>query len=100
MNHFKETDQAKKTELQKKLTEEVVPGTLKLFESRLAKNNNGFLIGNSLNWAEIYLFVVLDWCSDREKTLEKFPLVKKLDDRIKTTPKIAEWLAKRPTTAI
>jgi glutathione S-transferase len=95
-----EPDQAKKDEMQKKLNEEFVPNTLKVFESRLTKNNNGFLVGNGLTWAEIYLFVVLDWCSDREKALENFPLVKALDNRIKTTPKIAEWLAKRPQTAI
>ena len=97
---LRETDEAKKAEINKKLEEEIIPNNLKLFEAKMAKNN-GFLVGKSLTWPEMYLGVILDWLGDKKAALfPHFPHIKALDERIRTTKGIAEWIQKRPVTAM
>ena len=61
----RENDPARKAELEKKISEEVWPDNLKIFETRLGKNN-GWLVGNGMTWADLYFVSVLDRLRDKK----------------------------------
>ena len=97
---FHEKDEAKRAELEKKLTEEVWPKNLAIFESFIAKNN-GWLVGNDRTWADMYFTTVISWMGDKkDAALAKFPLCKALADKVNGNPKIAEWIKIRPVTVM
>ena len=98
---FRETDPAKKAELEKKVSEEVWPQNLKIFETFIAKNN-GWLVGNGMTWADMYLTIIVGWMGDekRDAALAHFPQCKALADKVNANPKIAEWIKIRPVTAM
>ena len=100
MNFLRENDPEKKAELEKKIAEEVWPNNLKIFEAKLAKNN-GWLVGNGMTWADMYFVSVLDWLREKkDEVLASFPHCKKLSENVNSNPKIAEWIKKRPVTAM
>ena len=77
------------------------PKNLGFFEKQLGANKSGYLVGESLSWADLHLYAVLDWLFDRKKeVVEKFPLVKALACKIEATPSIAKWLADRPKSVL
>ena len=74
---------------------------LPFFESKLKKTNTGYLVGSTLTWADLYLSSILDNLGSRyDRVLEKFPEIVKLDKMVKSMPRIAEYLKKRPVTEI
>nr|AYN44502.1 glutathione S-transferase S7 [Brachionus rotundiformis] len=76
---------------------QVWPRNFQFFEDRLAKNGNGFLVGRRLSWADIYLSQFTDFLGDgREEMLKQFPLIKALDEKVRSIPGIANWIQKRP----
>nr|QUF59397.1 glutathione S-transferase GSTS1/2-3 [Brachionus angularis] len=94
-----EKDQTKKTELNKKLYEEIIPNNLRLFESRIGSTGSGYIAASGLTWADLYLFNILEYLGDKkEQILSSFLNVKALDQRIRANPNIASWLSKRPKT--
>ena len=94
-----EKDENKKKELQERLNNEVIPHNMKLFESKLAKTNSGYLIGKGLTWVDLYLSSILEWLGpNKEAVLNNFPHLKASDEKIRSLPKIAEWISKRPKT--
>lgn len=94
-----EKDEAKKTELMQTLATETIPRFLKFFDERVGKTGSGHLAASGLTWADLYLISVLDNLGDkREAALEHFKNLKALDQKVRTHPKIAEWLGKRPKT--
>jgi glutathione S-transferase len=96
-----EKDENRKKDIQDRLGSEVIPNNLKIFESRLGKNNSGYLIGKSLTWTDLYLVSVLDWLGEnKQPTLEHFPHLKAFDQQIRAIPSIAQWISKRPKTAM
>ena len=96
---YYEKDEAKKNELMQKLATETMPRFLKFFDERAGKTGSGFLAASGLTWADLYLICVFDNLGDkREATLEHFKNLKALDQKVRTHPKIAEWLGKRPKT--
>lgn len=96
---FFEKDENRKKELQTKFSTETLPAALKLFDERIGKVGSGFLASSGLTWADLYLFCVLEWLGDkREAVLENFKNVKAHEQKIKSIPNIAAWLAKRPKT--
>ena len=77
------------------------PRNLKIFEARLKENKSGYLVGDSLTWADLHLYAVLDWLFEkRNETIQNFALVKQLAERIEANPRITEWLKNRPKTAL
>ena len=71
----------------------------KSFEDKLVKTNTGYLVGSTLTMADIYLIATLEKLGDGlEPLLGNFPKLYSLDKRVKSHPKIAEWIAKRPNT--
>ena len=96
---LKETDEAKKADINKKLQNEVIPNNMNIFEAKLAKNN-GFLVGQSLTWPDMLLSILLDWMGDKKSAvLPLFPNIKALDERVRSDKGIAEWIKNRPVTA-
>lgn len=72
---------------------------LPFFESKLKKTNTGYLVGSTLTWADLYLSSILDNLGNRyDRVLEKFPEIVKLDKMVKSLPRIAQYLKKRPVT--
>ncbi len=99
VKHFRENDPTRKAELEKKIAEEVWPNNLKIFENKLTQNN-GWLVGDGMTWADLYFVLVLDWLREgKEATLASFPHCKALAEKVTSNPKIAEWIKKRPVTA-
>ena len=95
---FRESDPVKKAEIEKKIDLEIWPNTLKVFEEAIAKNN-GWLVGHSMTYADMYLTVVLERLGNkRDATLAKYPNCKALAEKVSGNPKIAEWIKRRPTT--
>lgn len=74
---------------------------LPFFESKLEKTNTGYLVGSTLTWADLYLSSILDNLGDRYMAvLEKYQRIVKLDKMVKSMPRVAEWLRRRPVTEL
>ena len=90
---------AEKAELKKKLFEDVLPKNFKFFEDKLKQTKSGYLVGSGLTLADIYLISVLEKLGDgKEGILANYSELYKLDKRVRSHPKIADWIAKRPVT--
>lgn len=95
---FRETDEAKKKELQEKLATEIAPAHMKILEERLAKSGSGFFVSSGFTWTDALLFVLLDWVPAKDTVLANFPHIKQLSEKVSAIPGIAEWLKVRPVT--
>jgi glutathione S-transferase len=76
---------------------------MKLFEAKLNKTNTGFLVGNKLTWADLFLYNNIDNLSSpiyqkKEEVLNNFPAIKKHFESISNLPGVAKYLAKRPVS--
>lgn len=76
---------------------------MKYFEAKINKTSTGFIVGNKLTWADLFLYNVIDNLASpvykkREEVLDSFPVVKKHFDSISSLPGVAAYLAKRPVT--
>ncbi len=80
-----------------------MPQNVKYFEKLLAKSDSGFFV-DELSWADIFVdFEVFEGLAQvgdkKDLILENAPLLKALDEKVKSHSKIAEWLEKRPITS-
>jgi hypothetical protein len=93
-----ETNSQRQLELEERLFNQTWPANLDFFERQLRKNSYfGFLIGCSLSWADIYLAQIVELLNERKDTmLLNYPLVRALETRVRTMPRVAEWIANRP----
>nr|QUF59405.1 glutathione S-transferase GSTS6/7-3 [Brachionus angularis] len=81
------------------LMDETWKKNFKYFEKRLEINGNGYLVGYSLSWADLYLSQITDFLLNRKSQfLSNYPRIKALDDRVRSLPRIADWLRRRPVT--
>lgn len=74
-----------------------VPEILKFIQNILEANRdgNGYIAGKSLTYADLYLINLYDWLStNKHNLLEKFPLLKEHEAKIRNLPKVAEHLNK------
>lgn len=73
---------------------------LKFFERQLATNRNGFLVGSSLSWADIYLAQMVEFIDEhiRRELMVKFPHVRIQTSKVREIPLIADWIRRRPIT--
>lgn len=95
----KETDADRKAEFLNKLTTEILPAQLTIFNNRLGQTGSGTFVPSGLTYADFFLAIVLDWLAEKkEPVLAHFSNVKKLTELVASHPKIAEWVAKRPVT--
>ncbi|KAL5013717.1 hypothetical protein ScPMuIL_007987 [Solemya velum] len=98
---FVETEESIKAEKKKKVVEETFPTVVSIMESILTKNtaDGGFLVGSSLSLADIALYDSLQHPVDLfDFSLDKYPKTAAHRKMVAETPKIAEWLKKRPKT--
>lgn len=91
----------KDEERQKKLKDQYLNVTLKTVLERFekyAEQTSGFLVGDSLTYADLALFDTLFLISNALGTnvAEPYPHVNKLCKAVEENPKIAAWIAKRP----
>jgi glutathione S-transferase len=105
MTIFHEKDETKKAELKKKYAEEQLPAHLTLLEKLLTANHGGdkFFVGTELTWADIQFLTLSKWISffaGIETPYAKFPKLAALKTRVESVPKIANWIEKRPKTAM
>nr|QUF59400.1 glutathione S-transferase GSTS4-1 [Brachionus angularis] len=104
MNEFvktvQESDENKKKQIMQHVQNEVMPNNLKLFEARIAESRSGYLVPSGLTWTDLYLFNLLEMLADKkDQVLQMFPNIKKLDQNIRSNPRIAAYLAKRQPSA-
>jgi len=101
---YREQDADKKAMLQKTFTDEELPTACGNFEKMLKHNKggNGFIIGDSLTWADLHLYQMLKSYVTMAGVdlayLEKFPILRSLTEHVDKNAKIAAWIAKRPVT--
>jgi glutathione S-transferase len=69
---------------------------LRIFEKRLAANN-GFLAGNSVSYADLFLSSILDNLKEQKnQVVKEFPKVLELDRKITSNQRIRDYLLSRP----
>jgi glutathione S-transferase len=102
LTFFFEQDEIKKVELKDKFVKETLPTNLQSFEKLLKENKGGdsYFVGDKMTWADISF---IDLCARMgsfqvEMPFGDFPKLKALRERVESTPKIAEWIKKRPVT--
>ena len=66
------------------------------FEAILKKNGQGFTVGDSLSYADLYLYFLIE--NVEADLLSKYPLLSAHKEKIANRPQIAAYLAKRPVT--
>jgi glutathione S-transferase len=94
-----EKDPVKQAELFAKYYGETVHNFFKLLEKTIVDNKTGFLVGDDVTFADLFLFNACDWMRDhKEKILAQYPAVKAHNEKVAAIPKIAEWLKVRPVT--
>lgn len=98
-----EPDESKKAEIKKKFLEEELPKCLTALEKLLEDNKggDGFFVGDALTWADISFLSLSDWLSimGADSQIDNYPKLGALRQKVSKTPKIAEWLEKRPKTS-
>jgi glutathione S-transferase len=94
-----EQNEEVKAKLAETLFKETVPANVTFFEKLLEQNGTGYLVGNSLTWADVVLSYGLTYfATKRDEFLQNAPLVRALDEKVTSNERVAAWLAKRPET--
>jgi len=73
------------------------------FESIIEANGSGWLVGETMTWADVYLYDAIDnikiaFAADILN--ENHQLLKQLMTNVYETPGIKEWVQKRPVTQL
>lgn len=98
---FFESDEQEKEKKIKVFSEEKIPEFLAPVEKILKEQGTTHLAGNNPTIADLHLAVILDRFEIYlGSTLDKFPLVKALNDKIKNHSRIVAHKAKRPVTIL
>jgi len=106
MNLIFEKDDKIKAEKSAKFEKEELNKYLENLETILKQNKggDGFYCGDSITWADVAVFMHITsyikshGCIDVTPHLTKYPKLTALVQKVKTNPKIAAWIAKRPDT--
>lgn len=96
-------EEAKKAELRKAFEEGSMITYMTNLEKFLIQNKggDGYFIGDSITYADLTFHHYLDLVKPLAKVdvpWDKWPKLKALNERVKSHPRIAEWIAKRPVT--
>jgi glutathione S-transferase len=76
--------------------------TLNRTEEQICANGHGVIAGRHLSYADIYLSSLLDLAiitstnRTREQYTNAYPNIRQLDLRVRSLPRVAEWLIVRP----
>uniref|UniRef100_A0A915AJW2 glutathione transferase n=1 Tax=Parascaris univalens TaxID=6257 RepID=A0A915AJW2_PARUN len=89
---------------EKLLKELVIPAREKHFpglEKFLNKSGSGYLVGDSVTWADIVISDSLaTWETLVPDLLGNYPVLKKFVEHVRDLPNIKKWIAERPETRI
>ncbi|XP_058794690.1 glutathione S-transferase-like [Phymastichus coffea] len=96
--HFREQEPARKAKLLE-LAIEKTPWYLAKFEQRV-KKNGGYFVAGKLSWADTHFSAIIELISNiaQKEFVKDFPALDKLDQTVRSTPKIKAYLDKRPHT--
>ncbi|WKX93333.1 hypothetical protein Q1695_010968 [Nippostrongylus brasiliensis] len=75
------------------------PGAQKFFTymtNFLKNNKSGFLVGDSLTWADLYLANFADLLGKAPTLYDGFPEVKAHAEKVRSIPAIKKWIETRP----
>ncbi|XP_059143165.1 uncharacterized protein LOC131930614 [Physella acuta] len=101
---LKETDEARKAELIKKVKEVESPLYLGFLEKLLKENGTGYFVGSSLSYADISTYDNIYAFSVRGPLLSRpgddYPLLKELFNNVENNERIKAYLANRKQTDI
>ncbi|GFG33891.1 hypothetical protein Cfor_07139 [Coptotermes formosanus] len=94
-----EPDQFKKEEKKIILMKEKIPFYLNKFEKVVAENR-GYSVGNAITWTDFVFAVSLENFEliFGKESLDRYPSLRALKERVYSLPSIQEWLQKRPAT--
>ncbi|XP_061179148.1 glutathione S-transferase 1-like [Saccostrea echinata] len=96
---FREQDESKKADLQKKLIEETVPKYWTIFENTLSSNSTGYMVGDGLTLGDLAVYDVMEiHTRDYPDLIKGFPKLQAHRQRIAESPNIRKYLEKRPIT--
>ncbi|XP_062579789.1 glutathione S-transferase 1-like [Saccostrea cucullata] len=96
---FREQDEAKKADLQKKLIEEIVPKYWTIFQNTLSKNSTGYMVGDGLTLGDLAVYDVMEiHTRDYPDLIKGFPQLEAHRQRVAETSNIRKYLEKRPVT--
>ena len=96
---YYEQNEEKKQELREKLYSGPLIQNLDFFEKLLQKSNTKYFASDDLTYADLAVMNALERLGDKKDALlESRPLIKALDESVRSTSKVAEWLEKRPKT--
>jgi len=93
-----------KEKLVKKFSDEELPQYCGHFDKMLKQNKGGqgFLVGDSITWADLHLFQLLTayvpMINVKPDYINAYPDLKAFTERVSKNPKIAAWIARRPET--
>ena len=93
----KPSGEDKKNEIEKFFadTERGFPAKFLPIQNHLAANKDGFLVGNSLTYADVLLVSSLDWLfTKRDSTLSQYPLIRQHEHKMLSLPIIGDHLKK------
>ncbi|XP_071083593.1 probable glutathione S-transferase 6 [Haliotis cracherodii] len=94
---FHEQDKDKKAQLEKSLRENVIPKFMSNLEQLAPPEGTGFCVGNKLNLGDLIIFDTIDGKTD-DATMNKFPSVKAIMDKVRSNERIKAYLASRAPT--
>jgi len=106
-SHFvawrKESDETKKNEMMKVLTEETIPAWLQMMEKYLTSKGGKYLAGDELTWADLAFFnfasmILMDKMP--QVKLSEYKNINGLVQKVGDLPKIKKWINDRPVTEI
>ncbi|GAB1604680.1 S-crystallin SL11-like [Argonauta hians] len=99
-----EKDEVKKAELTERFRKEILLRYLGNLEKILKQNKDGtgYFVGDSLTWADLQAFHILDITlgDDDEEILKQYPKLGGLRQRIGNLPRISSYLQTRPQSKV
>ncbi|OXA38805.1 probable glutathione S-transferase 9 [Folsomia candida] len=100
---YRATDETVKSAVVQDIKEKHVPLFFGKFDAILARNEAGWLVGDSLTWVDIFaanhLYNFATFLSSGDKDiLQEYPHVRKLAERVFALHGIAKWIKERPVT--
>ncbi|XP_048742387.2 glutathione S-transferase 1-like [Ostrea edulis] len=96
---FREQDETKRAELQKKLIEEIVPKFWTIFQVTLTSNPTGYMVGDRLTIADLAVYDVMEiHTRDYPDLIKGFPALLTHRQMVADTPNIKKYLEKRAVT--
>lgn len=96
---FREPDETKKVELQKKLVEEIVPKFWKIFQDTLNSNSTGYMVGDRLTLGDLAVYDVMEiHTRDFPDLIKNFPQLQTHRQKVASIPNIKKYLENRPVT--